>query len=197
MRDARPGHGTRWVRGACVESRCPTADRRGPFSMRRGPRQRRASGIGRILSVLLYHGLRREEPCTLNVRDIYPRRGVRHAPGVCLEPGRRAGMADIRVSARRQIPAQSKRGQDRPSPMRTHREAWRSRTEVGQKRPAYPRCDSPCLVRPLSNLGWSGAIRTALGPDNTGRDRWRIHGKIHPQSPSHTGPPATSAARIC
>ena len=91
-----------------------------------------------ILSVLLYHGLRREEPCTLNVRDIYPRRGVRHAPGVCLEPGRRAGMADIRVSARRQIPAQSKRGQDRPSPMRTHREAWRSRTEVGQKRPARP-----------------------------------------------------------
>jgi integrase len=31
-----------------------------------------------ILSVLLYHGLRREELCTLKVRDIHPRRGVLH-----------------------------------------------------------------------------------------------------------------------
>jgi site-specific recombinase XerD len=31
-----------------------------------------------ILSVLLYHGLRREELCTLKVRDIHPRRGVPH-----------------------------------------------------------------------------------------------------------------------
>jgi site-specific recombinase XerD len=31
-----------------------------------------------ILSVLLYHGLRREELCTLKVRDIHQRRGVLH-----------------------------------------------------------------------------------------------------------------------
>jgi site-specific recombinase XerD len=31
-----------------------------------------------ILSVLLYHGLRREELCALKVRDIHPRRGVLH-----------------------------------------------------------------------------------------------------------------------
>jgi site-specific recombinase XerD len=31
-----------------------------------------------ILSVLLYHGLRREEVCTLKVRDIHQRRGVPH-----------------------------------------------------------------------------------------------------------------------
>ena len=31
-----------------------------------------------ILSVLLYHGLRREELCKLKVRDIHPRRGVLH-----------------------------------------------------------------------------------------------------------------------
>jgi hypothetical protein len=31
-----------------------------------------------ILSVLLYHGLRREELCTLKVRDIHARRGVLH-----------------------------------------------------------------------------------------------------------------------
>jgi integrase/recombinase XerD len=31
-----------------------------------------------ILSVLLYHGLRREELCTLKVRDIHQRRGVQH-----------------------------------------------------------------------------------------------------------------------
>jgi site-specific recombinase XerC len=31
-----------------------------------------------ILSVLLYHGLRREELCTLKVRDIHPRLGVPH-----------------------------------------------------------------------------------------------------------------------
>jgi integrase len=31
-----------------------------------------------ILSVLLYHGLRREELATLRVRDIHPRRGVLH-----------------------------------------------------------------------------------------------------------------------
>jgi integrase len=31
-----------------------------------------------ILSVLLYHGLRREELCTLKVQDIHPRRGVLH-----------------------------------------------------------------------------------------------------------------------
>ena len=31
-----------------------------------------------ILSVLLYHGLRREELCTLKVRDIHGRRGVLH-----------------------------------------------------------------------------------------------------------------------
>lgn len=31
-----------------------------------------------ILSVLLYHGLRREELCSLKVRDIHPRRGVLH-----------------------------------------------------------------------------------------------------------------------
>jgi site-specific recombinase XerD len=31
-----------------------------------------------ILSVLLYHGLRREELCQLNVRDIHARRGVLH-----------------------------------------------------------------------------------------------------------------------
>src|SRR5919109_2372749 len=31
-----------------------------------------------ILSTLLYHGLRREELCTLKVRDITPRRGVLH-----------------------------------------------------------------------------------------------------------------------
>jgi site-specific recombinase XerD len=31
-----------------------------------------------ILSVLLYHGLRREELCTLKVRDIHPRHGVLH-----------------------------------------------------------------------------------------------------------------------
>jgi integrase len=29
-----------------------------------------------LLSVLLYHGLRREELCLLTVRDIHPRRGV-------------------------------------------------------------------------------------------------------------------------
>ncbi|REE06553.1 site-specific recombinase XerD [Paraburkholderia sp. BL27I4N3] len=31
-----------------------------------------------LLSVLLYHGLRREELCQLKVRDIHPRRGVPH-----------------------------------------------------------------------------------------------------------------------
>ena len=31
-----------------------------------------------ILSVLLYHGLRREELCALKVRDIHGRRGVLH-----------------------------------------------------------------------------------------------------------------------
>src|SRR5919198_2836842 len=31
-----------------------------------------------ILSTLLYHGLRREELCSLKVRDITPRRGVQH-----------------------------------------------------------------------------------------------------------------------
>ena len=53
-----------------------------------------------------------------------------------------------------------------------------------------PRCDSPWLVRPLFNLGWSGTIRTAPGPDNTGRDRWRFDAAIHSQPPSHAGPPA-------
>jgi site-specific recombinase XerD len=34
-----------------------------------------------IPSALLYHGLRREELCTLKVRDIPPRRGVLHLHG--------------------------------------------------------------------------------------------------------------------
>jgi integrase len=44
-------------------------------AMRRGPTGRRDRAI---LSVLLYHGLRREELCTLKVRDIHARRGVLH-----------------------------------------------------------------------------------------------------------------------
>jgi site-specific recombinase XerD len=35
-----------------------------------------------ILSVLLYHGLRREELCQLKVRDIHARRGVLHLRGM-------------------------------------------------------------------------------------------------------------------
>jgi integrase/recombinase XerD len=44
----------------------------GPSETLKGKRDRA------ILSVLLYHGLRREELCVLKVRDIHPRRGVLH-----------------------------------------------------------------------------------------------------------------------
>jgi integrase/recombinase XerD len=40
-----------------------------------------------ILSVLLYHGLRREELCMLKVRDIHPRRGVLHLRGCTAKVG--------------------------------------------------------------------------------------------------------------
>ena len=43
-----------------------------------GPETEKGKRDRAILSVLLYHGLRREELCTLKVRDIHQRRGVQH-----------------------------------------------------------------------------------------------------------------------
>ena len=43
-----------------------------------GPETEKGKRDRAILSVLLYHGLRREEVCTLKARDIHQRRGVLH-----------------------------------------------------------------------------------------------------------------------
>ena len=74
--DPQPGEGGEAPQGGELrgEVRQPWAtDRRGRYSLPRG-----AGTIAPSSTVLLYHGLRREELSTLKVRDIHPRRGVLH-----------------------------------------------------------------------------------------------------------------------